>query len=117
MCTASCANAVVTHSLLYRPMLYDLFTSDIIFDKFEICCSPDGKKFASGSYRCALYLLLLVCDAALCSASPRAHVRSGKSCDVYVIRAACFVTAVATMLNRFSESYIFWPMSCACLLT
>jgi hypothetical protein len=45
------------HSLLYRPMLYDLFTSDIIFDKFEICCSPDGKKFASGSYRCALYLL------------------------------------------------------------
>ena len=34
-----------------RPMLYDLFTSDIIFDKFEVCCSPDGKKFASGSYR------------------------------------------------------------------
>jgi len=34
-----------------RPMLYDLFTSDIIFDKFEVCCSPDGKRFASGSYR------------------------------------------------------------------
>uniref|UniRef100_A0A7S3HJU9 Serine/threonine-protein phosphatase 2A 55 kDa regulatory subunit B n=1 Tax=Spumella elongata TaxID=89044 RepID=A0A7S3HJU9_9STRA len=33
-----------------RPMLYDLFTSDIIFDKFEVCCSPDGKRFASGSY-------------------------------------------------------------------
>lgn len=37
-----------------RPMLYDLFTSDIIFDKFEVCCSPDGKKFASGSYRSML---------------------------------------------------------------
>lgn len=42
---------VALHDYL-RPMLYDLFTSDIIFDKFEVCCSPDGKKFASGSYRC-----------------------------------------------------------------
>jgi hypothetical protein len=52
----------IPHSLLYRPMLYDLFTSDIIFDKFEICCSPDGKKFASGSYRYALFVpTLLLC--------------------------------------------------------
>lgn len=36
-----------------RPMLYDLYTSDIIFDKFEVCCSPDGKSVATGSYRCA----------------------------------------------------------------
>lgn len=41
---------IALHDYL-RPMLYDLFTSDIIFDKFEICCSPDGKRFASGSYR------------------------------------------------------------------
>lgn len=34
-----------------RPMLYDLYTSDIIFDKFEVCCSPDGKCVATGSYR------------------------------------------------------------------
>mmetsp|Transcript_3579 Transcript_3579/g.5586 ORF Transcript_3579/g.5586 Transcript_3579/m.5586 type:complete len:523 (-) Transcript_3579:96-1664(-) len=33
-----------------RPMLYDLYSSDIIFDKFEVCCSPDGKRIASGSY-------------------------------------------------------------------
>eukprot|EP00981_Chlorochromonas_danica_P001237 scaffold268_cov210-Ochromonas_danica.AAC.32 len=33
-----------------RPMLYDLYTSDIIFDKFEVCCSPDGKCVATGSY-------------------------------------------------------------------
>lgn len=42
-----------------RPMLYDLFTSDIIFDKFEVCCSPDGKRFASGSYRCGLRVMWL----------------------------------------------------------
>lgn len=33
-----------------RPMLYDLYTSDTIFDKFEISCSYDGKGIATGSY-------------------------------------------------------------------
>mmetsp|Transcript_3258 Transcript_3258/g.3553 ORF Transcript_3258/g.3553 Transcript_3258/m.3553 type:complete len:442 (-) Transcript_3258:1458-2783(-) len=33
-----------------RPMLYDLYNSDTIFDKFEVCCSPDGKSVATGSY-------------------------------------------------------------------
>eukprot|EP01031_Cornospumella_fuschlensis_P036343 gene36343-44087_t len=33
-----------------RPMLYDLYTSDIIFDKFEVACSRDGMYVASGSY-------------------------------------------------------------------
>jgi len=33
-----------------RPLLYDLYTSDIIFDKFEVTCSADGKNFATGSY-------------------------------------------------------------------
>lgn len=33
-----------------RPMLYDLYTSDIIFDKFEVCCSPNGRSIATGSY-------------------------------------------------------------------
>ena len=41
---------VALHDYL-RPMLYDLYTSDIIFDKFEVCCSADGKHFATGSYR------------------------------------------------------------------
>jgi serine/threonine-protein phosphatase 2A regulatory subunit B len=34
-----------------RPMLYDLYTSDTIFDKFEISCSHDGKGIATGSYK------------------------------------------------------------------
>lgn len=51
-----------------RPMLYDLYNSDTIFDKFEVCCSPDGKSVATGSYRLVnslfirdnlFYLLLL----------------------------------------------------------
>eukprot|EP01038_Epipyxis_sp_PR26KG_P011963 gene11963-16012_t len=40
---------VALHDYL-RPLLYDLYTSDIIFDKFEVCCSPDGKNIATGSY-------------------------------------------------------------------
>lgn len=56
---------VALHDYL-RPMLYDLYTSDIIFDKFEVACSPDGKSIATGSYRyehllsslcCALYVV------------------------------------------------------------
>lgn len=34
-----------------RSQLYDLYSSDTIFDKFEVCCSADGMNFASGSYR------------------------------------------------------------------
>lgn len=33
-----------------RPILYELYSSDTIFDKFEVCCSPDGNRFATGSY-------------------------------------------------------------------
>lgn len=40
---------IALHDYL-RPMLYDLYTSDIIFDKFEVCCSPNGKSIATGSY-------------------------------------------------------------------
>lgn len=32
------------------PVLHDLYTADIIFDKFEVSCSPDGRSFATGSY-------------------------------------------------------------------
>jgi serine/threonine-protein phosphatase 2A regulatory subunit B len=49
---------IVLHDYL-RPMLYDLYTSDIIFDKFEVCCSPDGKSIATGSYRCYFILYVL----------------------------------------------------------
>ena len=35
----------------FRPALTDLFNSDSIFDKFGICCSKDGKSFATGSYK------------------------------------------------------------------
>jgi serine/threonine-protein phosphatase 2A regulatory subunit B len=56
---------IALHDYL-RPMLYDLFTSDIIFDKFEICCSPDGKKFASGSYRLVLNFLVWVYFSPMC---------------------------------------------------
>lgn len=48
---------VALHDYL-RPMLYDLYTSDIIFDKFEVCCSPDGRSIATGSYR---YCTVLYC--------------------------------------------------------
>jgi serine/threonine-protein phosphatase 2A regulatory subunit B len=41
-----------------RPMLYDLYNSDTIFDKFEVCCSPDGKSVATGSYRYVLIVSL-----------------------------------------------------------
>ena len=34
-----------------QPMLSELFYRDVVFDKFEVCCSPDGSKFATGSYR------------------------------------------------------------------
>lgn len=40
---------VALHDYL-RPMLYDLYTSDTIFDKFEVACSADGKSIATGSY-------------------------------------------------------------------
>jgi serine/threonine-protein phosphatase 2A regulatory subunit B len=40
---------IVLHDYL-RPMLYDLYTNDTIFDKFEVCCSPDGRSIATGSY-------------------------------------------------------------------
>lgn len=40
---------VALHDYL-KPMLYDLYTSDIIFDKFEVCCSANGKGIATGSY-------------------------------------------------------------------
>lgn len=44
---------VALHDYL-KPMLYDLYTADIIFDKFEVSCSPTGKSFATGSYRLVL---------------------------------------------------------------
>jgi serine/threonine-protein phosphatase 2A regulatory subunit B len=40
---------IALHDYL-RPMLYDLYTSDTIFDKFEVGCSADGKSMATGSY-------------------------------------------------------------------
>lgn len=40
---------IALHDYL-RPMLYDLYTSDTIFDKFEVCCSADGRSIATGSY-------------------------------------------------------------------
>lgn len=40
---------ILLHEYL-KPVLYDLYTADIIFDKFEVSCSPDGRSFASGSY-------------------------------------------------------------------
>lgn len=41
-----------------RPHLYDLYTNDYIFDKFEISCSSDGKSMATGSYRYILFINL-----------------------------------------------------------
>lgn len=40
---------IALHDYL-RPMLYDLYTSDTIFDKFEVCCASDGRSIATGSY-------------------------------------------------------------------
>jgi hypothetical protein len=86
-------------------MLYDLFTSDIIFDKFEICCSPDGKKFASGSYRCTLYLLLLVCDAVWFSTS--AYTVRTNLCGVCKGDVFCNGTA-ATILTDSLYGVALW---------
>jgi len=33
-----------------KPKLYELYESDVIFDKFECCWSPDGKNIMTGSY-------------------------------------------------------------------
>ena len=41
---------ITLHDHLH-PLLEDLYESDSIFDKFEICCRGDGKSFATGSYR------------------------------------------------------------------
>lgn len=50
---------VALHDYL-RPMLYDLYTSDIIFDKFEVAVSPNGKSIASGSYRSVLVFMMMI---------------------------------------------------------
>jgi len=34
-----------------QPVLPQLMSRDAVFDKFEVCCSWDGSKFATGSYR------------------------------------------------------------------
>jgi len=34
-----------------QPLLPQLLARDVVFDKFEVCCSSDGSKFATGSYR------------------------------------------------------------------
>ncbi|KAL8537718.1 hypothetical protein ACS0TY_012748 [Phlomoides rotata] len=39
-----------------RPKLCDLYENDSIFDKFECCLSGDGRRVATGSYRCGLVL-------------------------------------------------------------
>lgn len=33
-----------------RPLIYKLYNTENIFDKFDVCCSPDGKSIATGSY-------------------------------------------------------------------
>eukprot|EP01036_Dinobryon_divergens_P027039 gene27039-35748_t len=40
---------ITLHDHLH-PLLEDLYESDSIFDKFEVCCRGDGKSFATGSY-------------------------------------------------------------------
>ena len=49
---------ITLHDHLH-PLLEDLYESDSIFDKFEICCRGDGKSFATGSYRYTFPQLLL----------------------------------------------------------
>jgi len=34
-----------------RPFLNDLYEADAICDRFEVSCSPDGKRFVTGSYK------------------------------------------------------------------
>jgi serine/threonine-protein phosphatase 2A regulatory subunit B len=34
-----------------RPHLQELYSIDTIFDKFDVCCSPDGQQFVTGTYR------------------------------------------------------------------
>jgi serine/threonine-protein phosphatase 2A regulatory subunit B len=33
-----------------KSVVYNFFSSEVIFDKFEVCCSPNGRSFATGSY-------------------------------------------------------------------
>ena len=47
---SSPVDTIMLHDHLH-PLLEDLYESDSIFDKFEICCRSDGKSFATGSYR------------------------------------------------------------------
>ena len=34
-----------------RPLLNDLYEADAMVDRFDVGCSPDGKKFVTGSYK------------------------------------------------------------------
>ncbi len=67
---------IVLHDYL-RPMLYDLYTSDIIFDKFEVCCSPDGKSIATGSYRYLKYFVRFCSATEPISQQPAEDFASG----------------------------------------
>ena len=44
-----------------RSLLDELYHSDSIFDKFEVCCRDNGKSFATGSYKYVMiYRSLLI---------------------------------------------------------